>query len=183
MLPRESFSLQSPDLWGARALARAGSVAVRHGVVGPRRWDLPALGVRCVCPALTGGFLIHRATREDLRLELFCSELVLIFIRERALKFKNCRIKNYPYSFVKLYPAYGQREMLAVVQSLSHVQLFATPWTAAHQAFLSFTVSRNLLKFMFTELVMPSHPLSPPSPASVFPSTRVFSTESALCIK
>ena len=42
------------------------------------------------------------------------------------------------------------------VQLLSCVQLFATPWTSARQAFLSFTVSWNLLKFMFIELVMPS---------------------------
>ena len=43
-----------------------------------------------------------------------------------------------------------------VVQSLSHVQLFATPWAAARQASLSFTISRSLLKFMSIELVMPS---------------------------
>ena len=43
-----------------------------------------------------------------------------------------------------------------VVQSLGHVQLFATPWTAAHQASLSFTISRSLLKLMCIELVMPS---------------------------
>ena len=43
-----------------------------------------------------------------------------------------------------------------VVQSLSHVQLFLTPWTAAHQASLSFTVSQSLLKLMSMELVMPS---------------------------
>ena len=43
-----------------------------------------------------------------------------------------------------------------VVQSLSHVQLFATPWTAAHQSSLSFTISHSLLKFMCIELAMPS---------------------------
>ena len=44
------------------------------------------------------------------------------------------------------------------VQSRSHVQLFAIPWTAAHQASLSFTISQSLLKFMSTELVMlPNH--------------------------
>ena len=42
-----------------------------------------------------------------------------------------------------------------VVQSLSHVQLFATPWTAAHQASLSFTISQSLLKLMSIELMMP----------------------------
>ena len=69
------------------------------------------------------------------------------------------------------------------VQSLSRVRLFATPWTAAHQASLSITNSQSLLKLMSIELVMPSnhlilcHPLLPPS---VFPSIRVFSNESAL---
>ena len=53
------------------------------------------------------------------------------------------------------------------VQSLSHVQLFTTPWTAACQASLSITNSQSLLKLMSIESVMPSshHPLSPPSPA------------------
>ena len=70
---------------------------------------------------------------------------------------------------------------LLVVQSLSHVRLFETPWTAAPQASLSITNSRSLLKLMCTELVMPSNhlilcrlllllPL-------VLPSIRVFSTE------
>ena len=68
------------------------------------------------------------------------------------------------------------------VQSLSHVQLFATPWTAAVQASLSITNSRSLLKLMSIESVMPSnhlilcHPLL--LPLSNFPSIRVFSNES-----
>ena len=56
-----------------------------------------------------------------------------------------------------------------VVQSLSCVQLFATPWRAAHQASLSFTISQSLLKLMSTELVMASNYLilclSPSLPA------------------
>ena len=72
------------------------------------------------------------------------------------------------------------------VQSLSSVWLFATPWTAAHQASLSFTSSRSSVKLMSIELVMPSyhlilcHPLLPPS---IFPSIKVFSKESVLCIR
>jgi len=63
------------------------------------------------------------------------------------------------------------------------IELLVTPWTAAHQAFLSFTISLNLLKFMFIESVMPPnhlilcHPLHLPS---IFPSIRDFSNESAL---
>ena len=48
---------------------------------------------------------------------------------------------------------------ISSVQSLNHVRLFVTPWTAAHQASLSFTISLSLLKFMFTESVMPSNHL------------------------
>ena len=73
------------------------------------------------------------------------------------------------------------------VQSLSHVWLFATPWTAACQASLSITNSRSLLKLMSIESVMPSnclilcHPLL--LPPSIFPSIRVFSNESVLHIR
>ena len=68
--------------------------------------------------------------------------------------------------------------MLVAVQSLSCVQLFATPWTATHQASLSFTVFRSLLKLMSIELVMPSNHLVLCCPLlllpSVFVSIRVF---------
>ena len=73
------------------------------------------------------------------------------------------------------------------VQSLSHVLLFATPWTAACQASLSITNSRRLLKLMSIELVMPSNHLILCRPLlllpSIFPSIRVFSKESVLCIR
>ena len=64
-----------------------------------------------------------------------------------------------------------------------YVQLFATPWTAAYQASLSFAISWSLLKFMSIELVMLSnHPIicHPLLLSSVFPSIRVFSNELAL---
>ena len=73
------------------------------------------------------------------------------------------------------------------VQSLSHVQLFVTPWTAAHQASLSITNSRSLLKLMSIETVMPSSHLilCPPRLLllSIFPSIRVFSNEWVLCMR
>jgi len=74
-----------------------------------------------------------------------------------------------------------------VVQLVSHVWLFATPWTTAHQASLSFTIFLSLLKLMSVESVMASnhlilcHPLL--LPPSIFPSIRVFPSESALCIR
>ena len=74
-----------------------------------------------------------------------------------------------------------------VVQSLSHVQLFATPWTAARQASLSITNSQNLLKLMSIEWVMSSNHLifSCPLllPPSIFPGIRVFPSESVLRIR
>jgi len=72
------------------------------------------------------------------------------------------------------------------VQSLSHVQLFATRWTAARQTPLSFTISQSLLKLMSIESMMPSNHLILCHPLlllpSLFPSIRIFSNESALHI-
>ena len=72
------------------------------------------------------------------------------------------------------------------VQSLSCDRLFATPWTVAHQASLSITNSRSLLKLMSIELVMPSNHLILCGPLllpSILPSIRVFSNESVLHIR
>ena len=81
---------------------------------------------------------------------------------------------------MKLHP-------ISSFQSLSRVQLSATPWTAARQASLSITNSRGLLKLMFIESVMPSNLLILCRPLlflpSIFPSIRVFSNESVLRIK
>ena len=79
------------------------------------------------------------------------------------------------------------KEHISSVQSLSHVQLFATPWTAALQASLSITTSWSSPKLMSTESVMPSNHLIPCRALlllpSIFPSIRVFSDESALRIR
>ena len=76
---------------------------------------------------------------------------------------------------------------LFVVQFLSCVQLLVTPWIAACQASLSFTISRRLLKSMSNDSVMPSNHLILCHPLlllpSIFPSSRVFSNESALHIR
>ena len=80
----------------------------------------------------------------------------------------------------------GHRQFSSV-QSLSRVQLFATPWTTAHMASLSITNSWSLLKFMSIDSVMPSNHLILCRPLlflpSIFPSIRVFSNESALHIR
>ena len=74
-----------------------------------------------------------------------------------------------------------------LIQLLSRVPIFATPWTAACQASLSFTISQNLLKLTSIESVMPSNHLILCRPLlllpSTFPSIRVFSNESALHIR
>ena len=89
---------------------------------------------------------------------------------------------------LRIYPLkirnYIFHTLVSSVQLLSHVQLFATPRIAAHQASLSITNSQSLPKLMSTKSVMPSShlilccPLL--LPPSIFPSIRVFSNESAL---
>ena len=81
----------------------------------------------------------------------------------------------------------GSQSWTQSVQSLNPVRLFVTPWTEARQAFLSFTISWSLLKFMFIESVTPFNHLILCHPLlllpSIFPSIRVFSNESALRIR
>ena len=89
--------------------------------------------------------------------------------------------------FTKLPGKPSYYHQFSSVQSLSHVQLFATSWTAARQASLSITNSRSLPKFMSIDSVMPSNHLILCRPLlllpSIFPSIRVFSNESALHIR
>ena len=76
---------------------------------------------------------------------------------------------------------------ISSVQSLSHVQLFMTPWTTAHQASLSIINSQSLLKLISIQLVMPSNHLILCCPLLllplILPSIRVFSNESTLCMR
>ena len=78
-------------------------------------------------------------------------------------------------------------QSMIVVQSLSCIQLFVTPWTAALQTSLSFTISWSLLKLTSIESMMPSNHRTLFFPflllPSIFPSIRVFSNELALCIR
>ena len=80
-----------------------------------------------------------------------------------------------------------QTNLFSSVQSISHVRLFATPWTAARQASLSITNTLSLLKLMPIELVMPSNHLILCCPLflllSILPSIRVFSNESVVRIR
>ena len=107
-------------------------------------------------------------------------------------KFKPCltvhisRIFPSSGNFWNLYYRHGEVRWFSSVQLLSHVRLFSTPWITAHQASLSSTNFRSLLKLMPIESAMPSshlilcHPLLLPS---IFPTIRVFSNESVLCMR
>ena len=94
---------------------------------------------------------------------------------------------NWKAHYSEEHEAKNSASVFSSVQLLRHVQLFATPWTAAYQASLSITNSQSLLKLMSIELVMlfyhrilhHSLLLLP----SIFPSIRVFSNESVLCIR
>ena len=107
------------------------------------------------------------------------------------------KIKRYMYFFLLITALFQvpwirivcwmNEFVIAVAQSRSPVWLFATPWTAAHQACLFFTISWSLFKLMSIESVMPSNHLILCCPLlllpSIFPSIRVFSNELALCIR
>ena len=100
-------------------------------------------------------------------------------------------VSNNEYKEIKImtksYCLYQSAIILNVVQSLSHVQLFGMPWTAALQASLSFTISRSLLRFMSIESVMLSNHFilcrSLHILPSIFPSIRVFSNELAFHLR
>ena len=99
----------------------------------------------------------------------------------------NENLKCYLTSLVTEFIVFLYFLYFSSVQLLSHVQLFVTPWTAACQASLSIINSQSLPKLMFIESVMPSNHLILCCPLlllpSIFPSIRVFSNESALCIR
>ena len=97
---------------------------------------------------------------------------------------------NYTYKHYILYWCFSfwwTSLYIGLVQSFSHVQLFVTPWTTAHQASLSVTNSQTLLKLMYIKSVMPSNHLILWCPLllllSIFPSIGVFFNESVLHIR
>ena len=89
--------------------------------------------------------------------------------------------------FLTRRPGATECTVVVAVHSLSCIQVFATPWTAARRASLSSTISRSLFKFMSVELVMPANHLTLCRPLlllpSIFLSISVFSNESALHIR
>ena len=103
------------------------------------------------------------------------------------MPFNSCVILDKPLDFSEPASSAGSSAMVVVVQLPSHVQLFTTPWTVERQASLSLTISRSLPKFMSTESMMPSNHLILCCPLFllilIFPSSRVFSNRSAVCIR
>ena len=105
--------------------------------------------------------------------------------------FLNCEIEELYWGLAlqvtRGWPGDTTYSGLSTIQSLSRVWLFATQWTAARQASLSITNSRSSLKLMSIALVMPSNNLILCHPLlllpSIFPSIRVFTNESVLCIR
>ena len=126
---------------------------------------------------VSGSFYSDMATKMPALMERWCITVCISYALftnlYKILKFTSDKNENYVLQFSSF-------------QSLSRVRLFVTPWTAACQASLSITNSQSPPKPMSIESVMPSnglilcHPLLLPS---IFPSIRVFSNESALCIR
>ena len=115
-------------------------------------------------------------------------EILATYQYPSRLEFGRCRTwittLLYPHCLINFIIQHCYRKKS--VQSLSHVQLFATPWTVACQASLPITSSWSLLKLMSIKLVMPSNDLMlchPLLPFSVFPSIRVLSNESVLHVR
>ena len=139
----------------------------------------------CVCVHVSfleeSGFLLQYNTHTEKQL------IINIHLRSFSQNEHACLRNNSFYHPRSFLHTVSSNYPLSSLQPLSHVQLLMTPWTAARQASLSITNSLTLPKLMPTESVMPfNHPilrrpllLLP----SIFPSIRVFSNESALCIR
>ena len=107
-----------------------------------------------------------------------------ILIQQPKVDFRNLHLTNSQVMCMQVICGpHLEEHYLAVAQSLSCVRLFATPWTAAHQASLSFTISQSLLKLISIESVMPPNHLilccSLLLWPSIFPSIRSFPTVSS----
>ena len=161
-------------------------------------WSVKAGQDCCVC-SCRPQVLLHLGNVEDMGCCLF--KVTIHLVCRGNLRFSSFlthlraespgAIENAEPSRRESHPHLGNGGGIYIyiysVQSLSCVRLFVTPWTAAHQATLSITNSQSLLKLMTIDSVMPSNHLilccSLLLLPSIFPSIRVFSSESALCIR
>ena len=119
--------------------------------------------------------------------ELPMETLELFRSQQQWLSSKFQSLHHFPLMLLIVSLEQRHFQNVVLLQSLSHVQLFVAPWTAAYQSSLSITISQSLLKFMSIESVMLSNHLILCCPLlllpSVFPSIRVFSNGLALCIR
>ena len=119
--------------------------------------------------------------------ELPMETLELFRSQQQWLSSKFQSLRHFPLMLLIVSLEQRHFQNVVLLQSLSHVQLFVAPWTAAYQSSLSITISQSLLKFMSIESVMLSNHLILCCPLlllpSVFPSIRVFSNGLALCIR
>ena len=176
-------------LWESTNFALASSWRGGHGGLEPslfppetkcfRHMDISTKSTTWSCQALPNSSIWFTAWKAQLVCIRLCVRIgwaLLHMLEKLALLYGSIGCS---FSFISFE--------LAVVQSVSCVWLFATPWTAALQASLSVTVSRSLLKLMSIESVMPSNHLILCHPLlllpSIFPSIRVFSNELVLHIR
>ena len=135
-------------------------------------------------------FPLRSGTRQRC-LFLQCLVSIVLEVLDRVIKGKKERERNKRqpnWKEIKLYAFVDAIILIfSSVQSLSHVQIFANPWTAACQASLPITNSQSLLKPMSIKLVMPSNHLILYHPLlllpSICPNMKVFSNKLALCIR
>ena len=119
--------------------------------------------------------------------ELPMETLELFHSQQQWLSSKFQLLHHFPLMLLTISLEQRHFQNVVLLQSLSHVRLFVTPWTAAYQSCLSITISQSLLKFMSIESVMLSNHLIFFFPLlllpSIFPIIRIFSNESALHIR
>ena len=119
--------------------------------------------------------------------ELFDNPVEFLLITWSRMKQAGVAIKIGQWGITSHQSEWSSSKYLVVVQSLNHVWLFSTPWTAACQASLSITKSWSLLKLMSTDSIMPLNHLILSFPLlllpSIFPRIRAFSNELPLCIR
>ena len=131
----------------------------------------------------TSGSLLHRHHFHRLGEKISKNWKYFTILMEKPFQ-RECTNVQWQPNWIMDHHSLCIKERFSSVQSLSRVQLFATPWIAVYQAFLSFTNSQSLLKLMSIESVMPSSYLILCRPLlllpSIPPSIRVFSNESPL---
>ena len=148
-------------------------------------WDLPGPEIKPMSPALEGEFLTIGPPGKFHTFWWGFTEHQIGPLDLPPFEWSCCTMVCFPHGHQGDLPKPASHPFI-VFQSLSHVWSFAIPWTVARQASLSFPISQSLLKLVSIKSVMPSNHLILCRPLlllpSIFPSIRVFSSESVLHI-